>query len=502
MILRKLIKSETLTKVRGALKRMLSIQRPALAGDDLDEVLCSWSKDDLLTVRDLLNGGVSIMGRVGSGKTSGSGKWLGEALVRFPRSGGLILCAKPAEDKSMWQRIFAEAGRGDDLLIFEPGGKLQLNFLDYVHQMGGDTREITKCVTTIGETLRSSDTNSGENSQFWEREQSRMIYNAVEIVKLASGRVTAPDLHRFITTAASSPAEITSDRWQKQFHCECLRKAFAAEKPGVAALDYQLAEAYWLAEIPGMDPRTRSSILVGVLGILHVFNTGNVRALASSDTNVSPEDMLAGRWVLVNMPPAQWGDAGNFINAGWKYLTQCRVLRRQAKPGDAINVIWCDEAQQFLNSFDAHYLAQCRSHLGSMVFLTQSIHSYYAALPGKNGHDQADALLTNFHHKVFHALGDAGSAEYASSLLGKDLQTLFGGSVAPQEELFDTLMGQSRFTGSFSQHYESVVQPNVFMNGLRTGGAANRFVVDAIAVRSGEPFSDGKNFMWVSFSQR
>ncbi len=330
-----------------------------------------------------------------------------------------------------------------------------------------------------------------------------MIYNAVEIVKLSQGRVTAPDLHRFVTMAATCPADLGDPRWQAGFHCQCLHRAGAAAKSAIAAHDYELAEAYWLSEVPGMADRTKSSILVGVLGTLHVFNTGVVRELVSTETNVTPDDMLReGKWVLVNMPPAQWGDGGNFVNAGWKYLTQTRVLRRDAQPGEFINVIWADEAQQFVNSFDAHYLAQCRSHLGCMVFLSQSLHSYYAALPGTAGRHQADALLTNFHQKVFHALGDVETAQYASNLVGRELQTFIGGSLPPPENLWETVMGRSQYKGSFSQHYEDIVQSNVFMNGLRTGGRANGYLCDAVVVRSGEPFSTGQNWLWTTFSQR
>ena len=149
------------------------------------------------------------------------------------------------------------------------------------------------------------------------------------------------------------------------------------------------------------------------MGILHVFNTGVVRELVSTTTNVTPDDMFRGKWVLMDMSPAEWGDIGKFISSGWKYLTQRAVLRRHATDGDAIHVIWCDEAQQFVNSHDAHYLAQCRSHKGCMVYLTQSLHSYYSAMQGEKGRHHADALLTNFHHKVFHALGDEQTGDWA-----------------------------------------------------------------------------------------
>ncbi len=159
--------------------------------DMLDAILLWWSKDDALTLRDLLNGGVAVFGRTGSGKTSSSGKAIANGIVRVPGSGGLILAAKP-EDRQMWERIFRAAGRSNDLLVFSPDHPLRFNFLDFENLTGGGhTRNITKCITVIGETLRSSDTAAGENADFWQREQERQIFNAVEIVKQATGKVRA-----------------------------------------------------------------------------------------------------------------------------------------------------------------------------------------------------------------------------------------------------------------------------------------------------------------------
>jgi type IV secretory pathway TraG/TraD family ATPase VirD4 len=468
--------------------------------DSLASVLLWWGENDAFTVRELLNGGIAIFGRTGSGKTSSSGKALANAIVRHPGSGGLILAAKP-EDTAMWQAIFAAAGRSDDLLVFSPENPLRFNFLDYEMQAGGHTRNITRCITVIGETLRSSDTTAGENADFWQREQERMIFNSVEIVKLATGKVGAPELQKFISTAAMNSGAIATAEWQAGFHNQCLKAAFEKRKTPTEQHDFDLAKEFWLGEFPNMADKTRSSIMTGVMGILHTFNTGVVRELVSTTTNVTPDDMFAGKWVLIDTAPSELGDIGNFVCAGWKYLTQKAVLRRHAGEADAINVIWCDEAQQFVNSHDAHYVAQCRSHKGCMVYLTQSLHSYYSALKGETGKHQADALLTNFHHKVFHALGDVETAEFASGLIGKELRTFIGGSMAPQESVMDELMGHSKYTGSFNQHYEKVLQDNVFMNGLRTGGKANGLLCDCIVLRSGEPFASGQNWLWTTFSQ-
>jgi hypothetical protein len=469
--------------------------------DPLDSTLLHWTESDAFTVRDLLNGGVAIFGRTESGKTSSSGKAIANAVVQLGRSGGLILAAKP-EDRAMWETIFRDAGRSDDLLVFSPEHPLRFNLLDYEMRSGGHTRNITKVITVIGETLRSADTTAGENADFWQRESERMIFNAVEIVKQATGRVSAPDLQKFITGAAMTAQQIHSEDWRAGFHSRMILAAFEKAKTSTQEHDFILAQEYWLGELPSMADKTRSSIMTGVMGILHTFNTGVVRDLVSTTTNVTPDDMFAGKWMLIDMAPAEWGDIGNFVAAGWKYLTQKAVLRRHAGEGDAINVIWVDEAQQFLNSHDAHYVAQCRSHKGCMVTLTQSLHSYYSAFKGEAGRHQADALLTNFHHKLFHALGDVQTAEWASGLIGKSLQTFIGGSMSPSENLLDELYGRSKYTGSFSQHYEKVLQDNVFLNGMRTGGKANGLLCDCIVIRSGEPFSNRQNWQWATFSQK
>jgi len=470
--------------------------------DMLDRVLLAWNESDRFTVRDLLNGGVAILGRTGSGKTSSSGKAIANALARLPGSGGLILAAKPGEDRGMWERIFKAVGRSQDLLVFSPDSPLRFNFLDYEMAQGGHTRNITRTLMTIGETLGNSDSDGREDSSFWSKEQERMIYNAVEVVKLATGRVSAPDLHRFITGAATTPQQFTSEEWLAGFHNQCLKTAWEKPKTAMEQHDFELAKEFWLNEFVFMADKTRSSIMTGVMGILHIFNTGIVRELASSGTTVTPDDLFAGKWVLIDMAPSEWGDIGLFIAGGWKYLAQKAVLKRVAHDQSNIATIWADEAQQFVNSFDAHYIAQCRSHRGCMVYLTQSLHAYYAALPGEAGRHQADSLLTNFHTKILHALGDIETANWASGLIGKSLQIFTGGSMSPSEGLYDDLMGSSQYTGNFSQHYESILQANAFMHGLRTGGAANGFVCDCFVIRSGEPFASGENWLATSFDQR
>ena len=469
----------------------------------LDRVLLHWDAENAFTLRDLLSGGVAIFGRTGSGKTSSSGKALARAVVGVPGSGGLIIAAKPGEDRAMWEKIFRDAGRADDLLIFSPEHPLRMNFLDVEMSYGGHTRNITRCITTIGETLRSGDTDKREAADFWQKEQERTIFNAVEIVKLATGRVSAPDLHRFISGAAMHPQQFTSEEWLAGFHNQCLKAAWQKAKSPIEQHDFDLAKEYWLGEFPNMADKTRSSILVGVMGILHCFGTGIVRELVSTTTNVQPLDLFRGKWVLIDMPPSEYGDVGSFVIGGWKYLVQKAILRRSAGEGAAPAVIWADEAQQVLTSFDAHFLAQCRSHHGCMVYLSQSLPGYYAAVGGQNAKQSVDALQASFMTKVFHALGDLETAQWASGLVGKSLQTFTGGSMSPTEGgAYEEVYGPNRFSSNFSQSIQNTLEVNAFLHALKTGGPGAGYTADCFVIRSGEPFASGENWLKTSFSQK
>ncbi|HVX13856.1 MAG TPA: TraM recognition domain-containing protein [Pirellulales bacterium] len=471
------------------------------SNDPLDYPLMQWTQGCFLTVRHLL-ANILILGATGSGKTSGSGKHLMRAIVRYPGSGGLILAAKP-EDADDVRVIFRAAGRGDDLLVVNDDAELRCNFIDYVRSMGGDAREITKAIITIAETLRSSDTKGGgEMGDFWDRENARLLGHAVLVVLLAKGNVSAPDLQRFIMTALQNPQQVSSEQWQRCFHDQCMRAAFDAPKTRIQQHDFELATDFFFREWPSMADKTRSSILTGVMGILFSMNSGLSREICSTTTNVSPDEMLRGRWVMVNLPPSKYGDTGSFINSGWKYLTQKMILGRKAAGFDAPIVIWCDEFQSLVNSADSHFLAQCRSHRGCQIMLSQSIHSLMGALKGDTGRHHAIALMSNTQHKVFHAIGDHETAEFASNLLGREERTKIGGSIAPAQDMWEEMFGPPKITTSFSEQWEPVVEPGVFMNGLRTGGPQNNYQVDAICIKTGDPFPGGGNWRFCTFDQR
>jgi hypothetical protein len=478
-------------------------RKKAGGGAGLDKPLLSWTAQDPFRVRDLLRS-FCVQGASGSGKSSAVALQLARALLADRRIVFHIVASKP-EDRQWWQQRFAEAKREKQLRIVAPDSGMHYNMLDAELKAGADDRELANILMTSGETLRRTDSvgGGGENDQFFRDQSERMVEMAVLPLRLATGTVRATDLQRFISGAAMTPEQLKEPEWRQGFHWTMLEAALNAPKSEIEKADMEQCTDYWLGQVPTLNDRTKTSIMVQVQGILHVMGSGVVRNMISSDTTLSPAMMDDGVSILVDMPGSRYGASGQFVNAVWRLGVQRHVLRRHANPGDRIIVQWIDEFQNHAFSWDTRYLAECRSHLGCQVVLTQSLHAFYAAIKGgRSGEHLADALLTNYGTKCFCALGDAKTAEYASSLVGKSLQTFIGGSMAPATDLYDELLGRSKFTGSFSEHFESILQPNAFMSGLRTGGAENGYVVDAIVIRSGETFSNGSNWLRIAFGQR
>jgi hypothetical protein len=470
--------------------------------DNLDDELLKWSKADPWTGRHACTNVVAF-GQTGSGKSSGSLMAIQRALAAYRNSGGLILASKK-EDKATAIRIFREAGRLKDLLIMEPNGEYRCNILNHERHAGADTPDLTQACMTLKETqARTQGGGAGENAAFFAGEERRMIYNGIEILLRATGQLDPWSLYCFITGAALALEELKSDEWQAGFHNKMLQLAKTKASTDIEKHDVQLAEQYWTSEIPRMNDKTRTSIEAGVLGGLHGMNSGVARDLLATTTNISPDTLEDRKWWFLNAPIVPGDQTSVVLNTAVKYAVQRHILRREAGPQSPLLAIISDEFQKVANSYDAMFLAECRSHKGFLIAATQSIHSMYANIHGKGGEHQTDSLLTNFGTVIIHSLGDAKSAQYASSLLGNHREIFINTSMQPRdEELFDVIMGRTQASVSCSEKYEPLIQPSVFQTGLRCGGTENGNIVDGVIIRSGRPFSTGKNYIIASFKQR
>ena len=470
-------------------------------GASLDDVVFAWTPKDVLTLKGLLDGGIVIFGRPGSGKSSSSSFQLLRAAAAHPKSGGLILSASPG-DLELCRRAFA--GRLDRLVVFSERTGYRFNATDYLLSRGGSSKDILAGIYSIAETVnRGGGGKGGDEGSFFEIGAKRFIENAIVIVKHATGHVNPADLLEFIGSAASSLVELHSEEFKATKHYTFLKAAYEADKSESETFDYELARAFFTVEVVKMAERTRTSLTAVVMNTLHCFNSGLNRLLFATENNISPKFMDDGKWLFIDMPISRCGQEGAFALGVWKFMAQWHILRRDSSVENPPCIIHADEFHRTINAFDGLFLGECRKFSGCMIACSQSKASFYANMGGEAAEAQVDALLNNFSHKIIHALGDIKTASWVSDLVGSASQLSLGGSEQSPENIYAAWLGQGVWTGSFSEQVRPLAEARVFMHGFRTGGPTNNYLCDAIIIRSGEPFaSNGQNFLWTAFSQR
>jgi hypothetical protein len=467
-------------------------------GDWLEYVLFSWPTGDPFTRRDLMRS-VAAYGVTGSGKTSGSLMHILDAVVDDPRSTLFIVAQKP-EDRRDFERLFKRHGRRKKLLVVDSSAQQRCNLIDTELKAGASTLDLTDLMTTLGEALVAGGGKGGENELYWAMMQQRIIYNAIGAVRMAGLPLLATTLREFLATAAYSTKSLPDPHWQAQAHNRIMQAAFKAEKGKLDSHDFENLFTYWMNEFPAMDDKPRTSALAGVMNTLHVFNTGLVREICSTDSTITPSVMEDGYSALIDLPFTIHGQNGRFIAGGLRRLWQNHILRRHARPGDFYNVMVLDEYQESVTAFDARFIAQCRSHLGCMFTLTQTIDSMYG-VSGGGSHHKVQALQSNFGHRIYHTV-DPQTAEDASKLAGQYLEEAVSiGPSGQSPDLYDQIHGNLHYQPSISYQWQPKIKVADLMR-QPTGGPACGNKVGGMVVRLGQPFLNGENFQFVLFDQR
>ncbi|HEY4309322.1 MAG TPA: TraM recognition domain-containing protein [Pirellulales bacterium] len=472
----------------------------------LDKPLFCWDGYNALTVRALLAGGLHAFGATGSGKTS-SLIQLARAILAYGDSSMLVLCAKRGEYQD-WLRAARMTGRQRDVVLVTPKEQWRFNMFGYEASRQGEGAGVAQNVTRFIMELRSvvfrESEQAGGDSQQWKRQDEQLINYCVIVLQLASEEITPANLHELILSAPVAGEQMREESWRAGYCNQCISRAFHRQKTEIEEHDFKHAADFLTRLWPKMADRTRSSIMAGTMATLAVCNTGIIREMFAHRTNFTPAGAIEERKiVVVDMPPDEYGVLGAVANIGLKYHWQRDVLRREITPRSPLACIWGDESSLWVTPSDTHYLSRCRSYHGCMVYICQGLNNYREALPGDKAEAGIEAMLSNFGHKLFFSLGDHHTAAWVSELCGKELRQFAGGGLqhAPHEP-FSPVGQPSQYSSSFHEQYEYVIQPAEFMNGLRTGSPVNNYMVDAVLVRSGVPFSTGLPLLNVSFDQR
>jgi hypothetical protein len=517
---------------------------------NLDTPLLQLSATDKFTLRDACQG-VHVLGGVGSGKTSGSGKAIASAYLRAG-FGGLVLAAKP-EEVHLWRRYAKANGRANSLILF--GERGSFNFITYelARQGTQGTGSVVECLMRILEASRLSNPNAGRGGEaFWEDATRQVLRNTIPILYAATGTVRIPDIIRFVASAPTSLQQLRDADWQAEsFMFNALASAKRKPLRPLNDDDFEKTASYWRDEYSQLDPKTRSNIAISLSTALDRFNRGRLHRAFCTDTTLVPELTFHGAIIVMDMSALTWNEDGIIAQQLFKYMWQRAVLSRNGlEPQHRSRPVflWADEAQYFVNSFDTDFQSTCRSSLACTVYLSQSLPTYYAKIGGEHAKHKADMLLANFVTKIFHNNADPETNRWAADTIGRVIQrrgtynegqssgrslgmnagestnwgrnSSVGSSIDGRGNYSSTSgsgsnrgggeswgrnrgrnTGQS-VSGGYSETMDYEIEPGDFARALKTGGPANGGNVTAVWFQAGKTFRDSqRNYLVTRFVQ-
>ncbi len=206
----------------------------------LDEPLLWLTRKNPWTIR-MACEGTQILGDMGSGKTSGSGRTLAKAML--PAGfGGLVLCKK-VDEYATWIDYAKETGRMDQLLIVDPSQPWRFNFLDYQFKRAGEgagyvDNAVALFMNLIENRREGAQQTRGRNEAFWVDGARRLVRHTMEALLLAGEPVSMDNLKKAITTLPSANEETGERLWPKDkngnatFLAQCLGKAVYRQQHG------------------------------------------------------------------------------------------------------------------------------------------------------------------------------------------------------------------------------------------------------------------------------
>jgi hypothetical protein len=452
--------------------------------------------------------GILILGRTGSGKTTGSGFTFAEAFLRSG-FGGLILTVK-ANEAERWRKLCAYCGREGDFRVVRMGGDCLLNVLAYEAQRPGRAGGLAENLTSFCRNLLRISTRSEPlRDPIWEQAGDQLLDATFELFLLAGESITFDRLADFVSSA---PTEKLPNAEANLLAIPGFGSVFAKAKAALASgEDHRLYEKsldYWLTNYATLPSRIRSSITLGIYIMFDAFRGRNIPDLISSYTNITPECIMAGRIVVIDLPINDFRRPGLLVQSAWKYLFQTTLQRLDIanSPNRRPVFLWEDEAQYFYSDHDNQFQQTARSSRVCRVVLTQNLPGFSKGL-GREGIDAASSIFGNLNTKVFHNNSDPQTNEWAVKHFGMEIHTRYSTTYAPQPQpkgLLDAFRQaidppDTTSVGA-AEHWEYAVRPEEF-NTLRRGGPEDDFMVDAYITWMGLTTEENRHFTSIAFRQ-
>lgn len=507
--------------------------------DILDVPLLAFSSKDELTVRDVLQGNF-IVGGVGSGKTSGSGRNLAHALLKN-NFGGLVLTAKRSE-KDLWIRYCEETGRKDSLLIVSPeikGNPMTFNFLNWESKRpgrgGGNALNIRQFLMDILDALRSR-SSGGSNEQFWTEQTEKLLDASIDLLQLAQSPITIENIVQVIKSAPDSLAKLQNQDDKNKSYCMQLMARAHNFLQSIKSLDdkyrlqrvqnrFGLIYEYWCEDFPKTaSDKQKASLIMIITGMLQRLRQDPLASLFCGKTTFLPEFSRKGAIILIDLPVDDYREIGRTGQIIMKLAWQRAMLSSsEGNMTDRPVFCWADEAQNFISKTDHMFTSLSREYRATTIYMTQNLPSLFSSIGnGDEGKKQVVSLLGNLQNKFFHSNDDPETNEYACSVIGKgkiSVVTKTDGTSTTEgvgKGMQNTRDGDFNAGGAHntehsstnstnsvgrSESIEHLIQSSEFIKLRRHFWEGRNSYSEAIVFSGGRAWSSGNSFMKCLFKQ-
>jgi type IV secretory system conjugative DNA transfer VirD4/TraG family protein len=489
------------------------------AGDAPDQPSAAWALDDpllLLSDHDVFDlraacQAVLLTGATGSGKSSGPLRACIQACM--DQGFGLLLHCTKKGDAEQYVRLATEAGRKTDLRVFSPESDFTYDFLGWECANGSrGGAQVENLVFLLSQLLEvaSPDPQGARSSNgqdpFWADARRTLLRATCDVAIAARGSVDVQTIYRAIQSAPRSNEELHSDSFRESSFCyQLLQEAHACDLSESRKRDLEASSLFLLQEWPGLGDKTRSSVQLTTTAFLDSLNRGWLRDIfCSGSTTLPPSVLDEGGIVVLDFPPLELQVLGRLAQTIYKLAFFRHVQARAVSDATRPIAYIADEFTLYSTSVDPAWLQTARSSRTAAFFAIQNLPLLTKAFGSE---EAAQAFLGNCCTRIHLVNQCQRTNEWAANSIGK--QFSFRGSFNRSEnantqdrETGGSSFGSSSGTsvgGSAQYEYHEDFHPGLFPQ-LRPGGPPD-FTVESFVVRSGAPFSNGKNYLRVNWPQ-
>lgn len=401
-----------------------------------------------------------------------------------------------------------ETGREEDFVHITPSSGHMLNFLQYEMQRPGERLGVTDDLIALFRCLlnvMAHTKGQGLGDDFWTNTTNQLMRRLIDIFLLAGEPISLDRMVRFVIRAPKDD----KTAWQnnKPFASIIVRAETNAHKGSpVDQRIYRESLEYWTRDFPTVTDVTRSGFITGFSSMVDTLSGRGIYEMICTGTNLTPEMILSGKVVVLDIPLKGNVQAGYMIQALWKLMFQQAIERRTDKGLKTARpcFLWEDEAHEFFSEHDCRFQPSARDCRAPHIIISQNLHNFY-----RLGHNQhaVMAVFAAINSIIFHTNGDRETNVWAAERIGqlKKLKLTTDGLLKPLNEnditFLDRTPQETKNVGAFSLSEETkhAISPEDFMKLKRGGNGVCEAVIFWLAHRFA--INRNRNFAVITFAQ-